>query len=514
MGGTGSFQSVLFWHDTPLQRINDATEPDCFHDLNLDQVVREFCTGHAMARLEPFFWTTLPDTESVRYRQQAMQEIGRPDVIAAMRRFADGIALMRQHQALQQQVGFVLQRQRCLLDAAATYCAATQRLMHDLAEVELRSPALSGMTEYLCAYVASAEFTCLESDVTRTLAALDSITYLLHIRANRITVRKYNGQPDLGHAVALLFARFRDSGSPDDPVLYRDSHGFSRIDAAVLAKVADLFPREFGLLTTFAEGHSAYVNTVVARLGRELEFVLACLEFKDRILAQGLPMCYPDLVDDHSVLAENCYDLALAATEPRGDQPIVRNTLRMAEPERFVVITGPNQGGKTTLARAFGQLHYLAALGCPVPAAGAHIPLIDHVYTHFERQEDPGSQRGKLQDDLIRVRAMLQTATEQSLIVLNEVFSSTSTDDALLLAERTLDRMLAKGCVGVCVTFLDELASYDERIASMVAEVDPADPSVRTYRITRRPADGRAFATSIARKYRLARGDIKKRVLR
>lgn len=514
MGAAGSFHSVLFWQDTPLPGVDDATEPECFHDLNLDQLVRQICTGHAMAQLEPFFWTTLPDIESVRYRQQAMQEIGRPDVIAIMRRFANGIALMRQHQALQQEVAFVLQRQRCLLDAAATYCASTQRLAHDLAGVELRSPALSGMAEYLQTYVASAEFTRLASDVTRTLDALDSITYLLHVRANRITVRKYNNEPDLGHAVAMLFARFRDSGSPDDPVLYRDSHGFSHIDAEVLAKVADLFPREFGLLTTFAEDHSAYVNTVVARLGRELEFVLACLEFKDRILAQGLPLCYPDLVDDHSLLAEDCYDLALAATKPPGDQPIVRNTLRMDEPERFVVITGPNHGGKTTLARAFGQLYYLAALGCPVPAADAHIPLIDRVFTHFERQEDPGSQRGKLQDDLVRMRAMLQTATERSLIVLNEVFSSTSTDDAVLLAERTLDRMLEKGCVGVCVTFLDELASYDERVASMVAEVDPTDPSVRTYKITRRPADGKAYATSIARKYRLSADDIKQRVRR
>jgi hypothetical protein len=64
------------------------------------------------------------------------------------------------------------------------------------------------------------------------------------------------------------------------------------------------------------------------------------------------------------------------------------------------------------------------------------------------------------------------------------------------------------------VTFLDELASQDEAVVSMVADVDPEDPSHRLFTLSRRPADGRAYTDSLVAKYQLTTADIKRRVLR
>lgn len=169
----------------------------------------------------------------------------------------------------------------------------------------------------------------------------------------------------------------------------------------------------------------------------------------------------------------------------------------------MLVVSGPNQGGKTTLARAFGQLHHLARLGCPVPGSDARLPLCDQVLTHFEREEDPAAGHGGLRDDLVRVRDILRRATPDSVVILNEIFSSTTPSDALELAASVMADLLARGVAGVLVTFLDELASLSEATVSMVAEVDPGDPTRRTYRVARRPADGMAHAMALAARHGL-----------
>jgi DNA mismatch repair ATPase MutS len=457
------FESILYLNAERSAGPESTDPPSCFSDLNLDQVVDAITAKRQEYNLKPFFYTPLQDSDEIRYRQEVMQDLEDETLLESIRSFAEKMAVVRRYLGLAEKLEFRNHREGWFLEAAIAYCDAVAGLARDLARARLRSRGLLAFRSYLADYASSDGFVSLAEEAAQVKAGLSALRYCVTINGLKVRVRKYEGETDYSAEVEQTFEKFRQGAVRDYRTKTNPAAGMSYVEAQILDCVARLFPEAFANLHAFCERHGRFLDETVRRFDREIQFYVAYLEFIARLREAGLPFCYPEITAAKEVYDYEGFDIALANRLVPENTPVVCNDFFLEGRERVIVVSGPNQGGKTTFARTFGQLHYLASIGCPVPGRRARLFLGDRVLTHFEKVEDIKNLRGKLQDDLIRIRAILEQSTPRSIVIINEIFSSTTFSDALFLSQRIMERIVELDCLCVWVTFVQrEDGQYGE----------------------------------------------------
>ncbi len=255
-------------------------------------------------------------------------------------------------------------------------------------------------------------------------------------------------------------------------------------------------------------------NTSIFRgLRVEAAFFLGAVRLAERLEAMGLPTCLPTIHSGvHSETIEGMYNIHLALrSEKRGrsGEPVVVNDLEFASDRRFYVLTGPNQGGKTTFTQAAGIAYVFAQSGLFTPGRSAELKPVDVIETHFPTAEHGSLDTGRLADEARRLSQIIDAITDRSLVLLNESFASTSPHEAVSLAAEILRVLSETGVRGVYATHLHELAlrcqEFGAGVAPLTAEaVVEGESAKRTYRVRQGSPDGDSFARDIALKHGLS----------
>jgi DNA mismatch repair protein MutS len=508
-----TFSSILFEkiEDSLIKEIPEA--PVFLIDLNLDQIIDAITAGKQDYDLKPFFYAPLHDIDAIKYRQEVAQDLENETFLEKIKSFAQKMIVMRRYLGMINKLYYKYHQEGWFLEAVVTYCDAIGSLVHDLSQANLKSRGLLAFREYLTNYAGSPQFTQLLSETNQVKADLLTVKYCVLIKGNWVRVRKYESEIDYSIDVEEAFSKFKQGAVKDYRVSLSLGAGMNYVEAQILDCVAKLYPELFKTLDDYCAGNNPFLDETIRIFDREIQFYVAYLDYIAKIKRAGLKFCYPKMSDKNKEVCDyESFDLALANKRISENSTVVCNDFYLKNKERIIVVSGPNQGGKTTFARTFGQLHFLGCLGCAVPGRNAHLFVYDKLYTHFEKEEDIQNLRGKLHDDLVRIHAILDQATPNSIVILNEIFTSTTLKDAVFLSKKILERIIQLDLLCVCVTFIDELASLDEKTISMVSTVVPENPALRTFKILREPADGLAYALSIAEKYGLTFDCLKERI--
>jgi DNA mismatch repair protein MutS len=155
--------------------------------------------------------------------------------------------------------------------------------------------------------------------------------------------------------------------------------------------------------------------------------VLGC--FAER--ADTLNLCRPEIADGPRIEIEGGRHLVV---EQVIETPFIANDLRLDAAQRLLVITGPNMGGKSTYMRQTALIAILAHIGSFVPADSLHIGPIDRIFTRIGASDDLAGGRSTFMVEMTETATILHNATEQSLVLMDEIGRGTSTFDGLSLA--------------------------------------------------------------------------------
>jgi hypothetical protein len=256
--------------------------------------------------------------------------------------------------------------------------------------------------------------------------------------------------------------------------------------------LSDLTSRGVNTTANALAQSADHIKAFFELLRSELGFYLGCLNLRDRLTTKGEPVCIPDPAspvpaslagagaEQISLSARGLYDACLSLSiEAR----TVGNDVD-ADGKQLIMITGANQGGKSTFLRSVGLAQLMMQAGMFVAAESFTASVSAGVFTHFKREEDAAMDKGKLDEELARMSVIAGQIRPGSVLLCNESFASTNEREGSEIARQVI-RALAEGGVRIVfVTHMYDLAGH------CYAEHDPGALFLRA---ERRPDGHRTF---------------------
>lgn len=505
-----AFHSILFYEEEPAL---EKKMPEFFHDLQLDYLLDIIKSESKSYAIEPLYYTLPKKASTVTYRQEVYQDFMQESLRKAVADFCLLMQKSRRACELSGQCEDTVSAASYHVEAATKYWQALLVLEKAYMDCEIKSEGMKAFGEFLAIYLKERRENGWERDIERAETFFSDLTFSLIMEEDKITiVEESSQQPDFSLDIIKCLGGTQTDKDWEMPDLFPNQLELSPLESTLVRLLSRSQPKLFGDIEEFYHRNQDFYSDCILQFEQEIQFYLSFYKFCQRTKKYGYELCMPELSENREFSGQGLFDLALAwRNSVRGDR-VVDNDFEYPQKASFFVVTGPNQGGKTTFARSMGQAVYFSMMGLPANVKRFQFPFFQGIVTHFEAEEEIQSNSGKLKEEINRLAPIVQQDQRHIFVILNELFTTATIYDATIMGKKIMEYFLDRDSYGIYVTHIQELAEEREGILSLVAQVQPGEERTRTYRILPMEAQGYGYSDSLVKQFELGYEDIKRRL--
>ena len=536
-------------------------EDDAFHDLGLDVITKEVSSEPREQSIIANILSHLSeDPDVTNYRQDVFDDLKNlPDIREKISELFEKIEFNKQYGVIRKSkdevegLWFLMHR----LNQYRDYITCVDALKECLGDERIKSQGLKDYRSYIDEVYADAHFNELKKDLeklTKETSEIQSVTIGMNLNsrleATSMGIVSVNNKPFKKSNIVSNFAdgisgdKIKEGNEWNGDMHYRvvekqGGQSFTGVMTEMIKATNPLVRSASSSTTTsIASGDGianspAQFDTVLNRmldvmaksLRRTLDkysemalsevadvipefiYYIRFIDFLSKIESKGFKLTKPKAVPkgDVSMQAKGFYNFKLAMNllTPKD---LVVNDLVFDNDHTIYILTGANRGGKTTATQGIGLLYALAQGGVQVPADSFEFAPADCIYTHFPADEDQTMDLGRLGEECIRFKEIFTEATDSSLILMNETFSTTSFEEGYYIACDSIKALLTKGARTIYNTHMHKLGidaedfskDFKKKASSLIVK---SDGGKRSFKLAIAPPEGSSYAADIAKKY-------------
>lgn len=220
--------------------------------------------------------------------------------------------------------------------------------------------------------------------------------------------------------------------------------------------LGELRDRGINLVANALAQSTDHILSFFAMLRCEVGFYVGCLNLQGQLAGKGEPLCLPVPAATDQVVF-GCRGLYDACLSLRSDDRVVGNDVA-ADGKSLVIVTGANQGGKSTFLRSVGVAQLMMQCGMFVSADSFAANTCHGLFTHYKREEDTAMNSGKLDEELARMSDLADHLTPGSVVLFNESFAATNEREGSQVARQVIQALVEAGVKVFFVTHQYDLA--------------------------------------------------------